>query len=373
MEERERACDEDVLLTGVDPETYAEGILRICEMRLGAASPFAMGVTGANLRKRIEQIMARRIGRQTSVAGKLLLATAGVASFITPVFIGILNAPTAVAQGSAVTAPKFEVVAIKPCKLEPGTRRGAADSSPGRLSTGCDLLVDENNLGLIQRAWVRFAGGHPNPLGVLPVKGGPKWIRSEMYSIDAKAEGHSSSEMMQGPMLQAVLEDRFRLKIHREKKEGPVYALTRASGGPRLKPFREGSCAQMPLTFPLPALPPGQRYCKVLISFAGPSVEAEGSTLTEFSKLLNLAFDRPVIDRTGITGRFDIHLEFARDEVTPGLLHGPVPGGPITAATDPGRPTIFTAVQEQLGLKLTPARGPVEFLQIDHVERPSEN
>lgn len=372
MEERERACDEEVLLTGAEPEAYAEGILRVCEMRLESPPPWAPGVTGANLSRRIEEIMANRIGRRPSLAGKVLLALAGAASLMAPVLTGILNAPAVEAQGSAATGPRFEVVAIKRCGTDPGTMRAGGNSSPGRLSTGCDLLVDDNNLGLIQRAYVRFAGGHTNPLGVLPIRGGPKWIHSEMYRIDAKADGHPGREMMQGPMLQAVLEDRFRLKIHHETRGGPVYDLTRTNGALRLKPFRPGRCAQMPLTFPVPALPSGQRYCKALISYAGPAVEAEGSTLMEFSKLLNLILDRPVIDRTGIAGRFDIHVEFARDEVTPGLRE-PVPDGTAAATSDLGRPTIFTALQEQLGLKLTPARGPVEFLAIDHVERPAEN
>lgn len=192
-----------------------------------------------------------------------------------------------------------------------------------------------------------------------------------MYRIEAKADGRSSSEMMHGPMLQTLLEDRFKLKIRREIKEGPMYALTLGKGSFKLKPFQEGSCIQMPLTFSLPSLPTGQRYCKVLVSFR-PSIDAEGSTLTEFAKSLNLVVDRPVIDKTGITGRFDIHLEFAHDEATPGL-RGLVPGTPAAAASDPVGPTIFTAIQEQLGLKLTPAKGPVEFLVIDHVERPSEN
>jgi uncharacterized protein (TIGR03435 family) len=108
-----------------------------------------------------------------------------------------------------------------------------------------------------------------------------------------------------------------------------------------------------------------------MVSSRGPSIDAEGSTLSEFSKLLNLVLDRPVIDRTCIAGRFDIHLEFSSDQVTPGLLG--LDPDPRAAASDPTSPTIFTAVQEQLGLKLESAKGPREFLVIDHVERPTEN
>jgi uncharacterized protein (TIGR03435 family) len=191
-----------------------------------------------------------------------------------------------------------------------------------------------------------------------------------MYRVDATTNGNPSMEMMKGPMLQALLEDRFKLKIHRETRQGPVYALT-VTNGTKLKPFQEGSCTQMPSTRPLPPRPPGQRYCESFVGFAG-SIDAKGSTLTEFSDLLNLVLDRPVIDKTGTTGRFDIHLEFVRDQATARLPEAD-PNGPVAAVPDPGKPTIFTAVQEQLGLKLTPSRGPVEALVIDHIERPSEN
>lgn len=293
------------------------------------------------------------------------------AALILPLVIAMLGAPPIAAQSVPASTPKFEVASIKPCKVETGRMRTGGDASPGRLSTGCDFLVNEDNLGLIQRAYVRFAGGHRNPFGVLAIQGGPAWIHSEAYRIDARAEGHASQEMMQGPMLQALLEERFKLKLHRATRQGPVYELTLAKGGPKLKPFQEGTCAPMPLTLPMPAPPPGQRYCRAMVGLANPSVTAEGSTLSEFSKLLNLALDRPVIDKTGLTARFDIHLEFSPDQATPGL-RGPVPGAPASPS-DPSGPTIFTAIQEQLGLKLVPARGPIELLVIDHVERPSEN
>jgi uncharacterized protein (TIGR03435 family) len=234
------------------------------------------------------------------------------------------------------------------------------------------LLVDENSLGLIQRAYVRFAGGHANPLGVLHIEGGPSWIHSALYQIDARAQGSPTVEMMQGPMLQALLEDRFRLKIHREAREGPVYELTIGRGGSKLKPFQEGSCAPVPQTFPIPQPPAGKRYCRPLIALANPAVDAEGSTLVEFTKLFSLVLDHPVIDKTGLAGRFTIHLEFSPDQATPGL-RGPAGGSPADAAANPTLPTIFTAIQEQLGLRLVPSKGPVELLVIDHIEKPSEN
>ena len=102
---------------------------------------------------------------------------------------------------------------------------------------------------------------------------------------------------------------------------------------------------QMPLTRPAPPAPSGQGYCKQTISFLNPSIDAEGLTLTEFSKLLNLILDRPVIDKTGTSGRFTIHLEFARDQATVRLPEEPFPNGPTAAPSDPDRPMIFVAIQ----------------------------
>jgi uncharacterized protein (TIGR03435 family) len=205
--------------------------------------------------------------------------------------------------------------------------------------------------------------------------GGPDWIRSALYEIDARADGNPNEEMMQGPMLQALLEDRFQLKIRRERKEVPVYSLTVSQGGSKLTPFQEGSCIPIPSTVPTPVLAAGQEYCKgfwkVMVG-TQPVVAAQGSTLTQFSQLLTLVLDRPVIDKTGISAKFDIHLEFAPDASTPKFLPGGELGIPAGAVANPAGVSIFTAIQ-QLGLKLEPAQGPREFLVIDHVERPTGN
>jgi uncharacterized protein (TIGR03435 family) len=174
--------------------------------------------------------------------------------------------------------------------------------------------------------------------------------------------------MMLGPMMRTLFEDRFKLKIHRETREVPVYALTVAPGGHQLTPFQEGSCLPMPSRVNVPAPPTDQKYCTVMIRSRPPAVLTQGSTLAEFSQLLNLVLDRPVVDRTGITGKFDIHFEFGIDGATPRFL----PGGDMThfVQANPAALSIFSAIQ-QLGLKLEPTNGPREFLVIDHMERPT--
>ena len=123
--------------------------------------------------------------------------------------------------------PKFDVVSIKPCRL--GDAPGG-DSSPGRLHIGCGILANTDNTGLIQIAYNRYSGGHLNSYGVIPIEGGPDWIHSEAFEIDAKSDGQPGTLMMQGPMMQTILEDRFKLKIHRETRQGPVYELVLGKG-----------------------------------------------------------------------------------------------------------------------------------------------
>jgi uncharacterized protein (TIGR03435 family) len=374
MEERERACDEEVVRLGNSPEVYAEGILRICELYLKSPLPCVAGVTGANLRNRIEEIMSGRVAQALNGRRKLLLAGAGAIAVAAPILVGTMNAQTAASRTGSGGKPmlKFEAASIKPCTAGSGIMMGAgAEYSPGRMNTGCLPLAAEDSTGLIQRAYVRFADGRAHKFGLLHIKGGPDWIRSDLYSIEATAEGKPPIEVMQGPMLQALLEERFALRIHRDVHPGPVYALTLAGGASKLKPFTEGDCVAMPALPPFPELPSGKRYCRSIIYTRMPGVDADGSSLGEFAQLLSVFLDRPVIDKSGLAGRFNIHLEFSADDVTPGITNAPLAASP--AAPDPNRPPIFTAIQEQLGLRLQAATGPVESLVIDHVERPSAN
>jgi uncharacterized protein (TIGR03435 family) len=265
--------------------------------------------------------------------------------------------------------PKFDVVSIKTCK--PGVMV-AGGSSPGRLHIGCGLLAGDDSTGLIQVAFNRYASGYLSNFRIIPIEGGPDWIHSETFEIDAKSDGHPSIQMMEGPMMQAILEDRFKLKIHRETRQGPVYELALGKGSPRLKPLQEGSCTPVLVGHPLPPLPAGQQhYCRNMVSPRG-SVDFEGGTLSMFAGLLGLIVDRPVIDKTGITNYFEIHLRFSPGDSAPARPPAADPGSPA-AITVPDAPDIFQAIQEQLGLRLVPAKGPVDLLVIDHIEKPSEN
>jgi uncharacterized protein (TIGR03435 family) len=292
----------------------------------------------------------------------------------TPCLLILASVSTLSAQSGPAIRPKFVVASIKPCRDwnsapdKKGGGRGAGDLSPGTLRLDCSTVMD-----LIKGAYVLFANGRVNPRSRVAVEGGPAWINSVRYQIDAKANSASGQAMMRGPMLQTLLEDRLKLKIHHETREVPAYALTVAKGGLKLHPFQEGSCIprDFPLFFeqfppqPFPELPLGQKYCAVRTTENGGSVtlEAAAMSIDDFTKYSLPELDRPVVNKTGITGLFDFHLEYAPDE----------PAGAGATPAEVAGPSIFTALERQLGLKPELAKAPGDFLVIDHVERPSAN
>jgi uncharacterized protein (TIGR03435 family) len=171
-------------------------------------------------------------------------------------------------------------------------------------------------------------------------------------------------------MMQVLLEDRFHLKIHREATEGPIYVLSVARGGAKLHPYTEGSCKR--------AMQPDEEYCRGLINAGLPtsaaSLDDRGATLDGFSRQLRAVLDRPVLNQTSIAGRFDIHVDFSREGTKfEDMYHIPPVDGSPRVSDPTGLPTIFTALQEQLGLKLESGKGPVGVLVIDAVAKPSEN
>jgi uncharacterized protein (TIGR03435 family) len=276
----------------------------------------------------------------------------------------------------APARPEFEVASIKPAPNCGGGRGGGP--SPGRLNLPCTNLRN-----LIRIAYAIFAAGGkitPTPIEFL---GGPAWLDSENFEIDAKAANADAPlGQMAGPMLQALLEDRFKVKVHKESREVPVYTLTVMKSGAKFQPSKEGSCTPLdPNHIPAGPAPgePQPNFCGGMSersSAAGVTADGHGMTMAEFAGgVLARNVDRPVIDKTGLTGMFEFHLEYVREMGSSGpvRLNGvDTPNAPA-AASDGGGPSIYTAVQEQLGLKLTPDKGPVEVLVVDHAEKPSEN
>jgi uncharacterized protein (TIGR03435 family) len=212
---------------------------------------------------------------------------------------------------------------------------------------------------------------------MLEITGAPEWVKSDTYQVTAKAAGDASFALMAGPMMQGLLEDRFALKVHRESKDVAVYFLTVANTGAKLEPTKAGSCLPLDVDHPPAAPGPGQprpTFCgngsvtnkgsDVTISQHGMSMQLLAGGLSNFA-------GRAIVDKTDLAGLYEIHLEFAPDGVSPGpsVRDGADSALPVESPA----PSLFTALQEQLGLKLEPGRGKTELLVIDHVERPSDN
>jgi uncharacterized protein (TIGR03435 family) len=309
-----------------------------------------------------------------------------------------VNKPTGSNPPVSVSKPQFEVASIKICtdKMVPAGRSGGRPRwSPGRLSIACATVAD-----LIRWAYLAYPDGKPWRKTVIPgmvneeyppvsnrllkqsIKGSPSWIESDRYWIEAKKEGTSTEATMVGPMMQALLEERFRLKIHKETRELPVYELTVAKGGSKLQVTQQGSCVFADADHPL-SYPPPPRICGGITgNLTG--WDGYGATMTTLCIVFSDLVDRDVIDKTGITGIFDFHFD-----VDMALLRSEVSREATTAMpilserdddsgglTDAWRSAFFNAFQSaipKLGLKLQPAKAMGEFLVIDHVERPSEN
>jgi uncharacterized protein (TIGR03435 family) len=211
------------------------------------------------------------------------------------------------------------------------------------------------------------------------ITGGPAWIDSAHYDISAKPD-HNPKEDEESLMLQALLADRFQLKIHHETKELPVYALLVANKdgklGPQLTASKEGGCTPFdPSKPPLPperGKPPTLGCGNMMMGFD--RLNAAGVEISVMIPTLSRMLGRTVLDRTELTGKFDISMHWTPDQ---SQAMQPPPGGAPPGMQlppiDPNGPSIFTALQEQLGLKLESQKGPVDIIVIDHVEKPSEN
>ena len=261
-----------------------------------------------------------------------------------PVMAGVLLAQQA--------RPVFEVASIRPSHPDAHGGTIMHEFSNGRVS------VEATAWSLIQAAF-----GVRND----QMSGGPNWIFDDYYSVIAKAERPvGASEMWR--MMVPLLEDRFHLKTHREKRQLPVYKLSVASGGLKL---RQGACVSWEERTPPPPPVHGAKFalpCGRLLSYVierGTGVEFVGGkiSMSDLAEFLTRQLRHPVIDETGYKGIFDIDVKLSSDEVF----------GRVSSDSDPsGLPTASGAMRE-LGIKLELVKGPVEMLVIDSIARPDPN
>jgi len=266
--------------------------------------------------------------------------------------------PTACAQPRT-----FDVASIKPCASNAIVGTNGGGMIGGRLVVHCSTMME-----LIRRSYLLFADGTRSPGPILAsIEGGPAWLDSERFEIEAKAEGKPDPGAVNGPMMQALLEDRCKLKVHCATRDAPVYMLTVAKAGLRVPLAKQG--CWVPLSKePRPTLAPGQKMpiCG-MAEFNKNGFDLPGDTMPDFcaviSKTPRYRLDRIVIDKTGIAGKFDFHFEWPPD---PPSVSGDAPQQ--FDAFD-----AFSSGLQKLGLRLGSGKGPVEVLIIDHVEKPSAN
>jgi uncharacterized protein (TIGR03435 family) len=230
------------------------------------------------------------------------------------------------------------------------------------------------------------AYGTPQPLPDFQQEGGPKWMESDRFDVIAKAPGDPKPGPNGPPpemflMIQSMLEERFHLKVHFEMKDMPIYALVLARSDGKLGPrmtLSTTDCAALMASMrarggPPPPPAPGERPPCGARMFPG-NLSAGAMTMTQVVNGLARmpGLNRTVVDRTGLTGAYDFDLTFTPDQVPQGR-GDPPPGAPPLPAIDPNGPSLFTALQEQLGLKLEPTRAPVNVLVIDRAEQPTDD
>jgi uncharacterized protein (TIGR03435 family) len=189
------------------------------------------------------------------------------------------------------------------------------------------------------------------------ITGGPSWLDSAPYDIEAKPDNPANAPPWQ-QMLQALLADRFQLKFHRETKELPVLALVlaRKDGklGPNLTQWKEGTCVDR--NQPPPATKSAGPFCGG--GNGRGTISGLGMPIGGLASVLSMTLGQSVVDHTGLAGKFDFKVQFTPDD---------------RRTADSPDPSLFTALQEQLGLKLDSQKGPVEIFVIDRVEKPSAN
>jgi uncharacterized protein (TIGR03435 family) len=322
----------------------------------------------------------------------LVLRAAALAGMGAPVFVGILNAvgiltavgflnaPAVRAQDAIVWQTRaggqiaFDVASIKLTNGAFVPSNFPLDPSDNYGATNGRLRADDTLVAYIEFAYKVWG----NEVQSREFSHLPKWVNTDRYSIEARAETGNPTKDQMRLMVQALLADRFQLKAHFETREVPVFELRLAKPGkpgPKLISDADGPACDKPGPSPVEDVPSFRFGCHtfsfvdrgttLMAGSRDVSMDVLAGTLSE-ALAGPLALGRPIIDKTGLTGRFDFTLEFARERRTPAGADSPV-------ASDPMGPTPLEALREQLGLKLESAKASIPILVIDKVERPSEN
>ena len=355
--EAERACD-DAVLSRADAVEYADQLLTLAErITTDTKVPLPAMVKRGDLPVRIAAVLDARQRRGRSGTGPVLAALSSAA--LLTAIISPMLAVSAIRTREPGQALTFEVASIKPNKAGDLVGSGFGIFPGGRLTSRNTTLED--------LVWFAHGDGHSRE-GL--ISGGPDWVRSDRFDIEAKAAEAANPNQLKS-MLGSLLADRFRLRIHEETRQLPVYelVLARPEGtlGSKLRrtPSAEvAHCASFEAT--PPAAPEffddGTKRCSTTFR-AG--VKMRGRPVSDLTEALSELLERPVIDKTGLEGRFDADVD-----VTLNWDHLVGAGPADTVGTNA---VIFRALQDLLGLKLESARGAVRTIVIDSAQKPTEN
>jgi uncharacterized protein (TIGR03435 family) len=389
--EREMACDDFVVAQTGSARSYARSLAHLHDLRWSTGTRLlATGILGRNssLGDRIESLLRR--GREFSARPSL--ASLGVSAFLLALLLtagGLVPGWVAIAQTNAAT-PKFEVASIKPAKPQ---GRGVLMGTRSRPNDG---RFDATNVTL--RMLIRTAYDIQNS----QIAGGPNWIGHDRFDIQAKSDSAvddylqkltpAQGRLVKQCMLQALLADRFNLKLRRETRELPIYALVVAKHGPKIQADQNST--------PGPSGIGGAHASVAFMRMPGQEQQIyfREAPLQFLGQVLSQQLGRTVVDKTGLKGNYSFILKYMPDISRGQMFGGPGPGGAGGIGAGPGAsgggpsaagmppasnssdsssdasgPSVFTAVQQQLGLRLKPEKGPVEVLVIDRVEQPSAN
>ena len=363
IDERERACDEAVVAIFGSAEAYADGILTACRFCVEAPLPCISGIRGADLNQRIVSLMTLHI-RRLGTLDKIALASLAAIALTVPVALGLTRLIPLYDQilHSTGPLPSFEVASIRPWKRPPPPPPGEQVISE-RVEKRSSVRTSDR-IQFIGQAELLIASAYNLPIGSerSRIIGSPDWASNEenSYEVQAKIESSIFAAMQSKTaaqqreevelMEQSLLAERFKLKVHFERRQMQTFALVVAKSGPKLTSAKNGEIN------------------KLAAVSRGEETEMTATSVT-MDQLVHFPIGisgpeiggHPIVDQTGLKGTYDFTLKWSSQQ---------------SAAGQENRadaPAFFTAIQEQLGLKLVPSKGPVEVIVVDHIERPTEN
>jgi len=353
LEERERACDEEVVALGSDRQVYAESILKVCEFCLSSPLVCVSGVTGADLKRRMVHIMSDRILHQLNFTRKLLLTAAAFLAIAIPVTFGVLHATPSQAQEQSANSnfpvPVFSSVSIK--------SHESADPMRTKMMFS---LMDGSFVanGVTLQRLIEMAYHVQNA----QISGPQDLLNKTKFDIEAKLDPSSVEAMHQQTsrgkdfddqaILKSILADRFKLVVHSEARTMPAYDLVIDDGGAKLQ-----AAGEQPR----------------MMQLGRGELSSSGTPLELLAAQLSARLGRPVVDKTGLKGNYAFSLHWTPEKTEDERLDQ---SGELVAPEPPkdsNGPSLVTALQEQLGLKLEERTERVPMLVIDHAEEPSQN